>query len=1460
MQRFEMAEGSANKFWEAEQSGETLLIRWGRIGTAGQSKTKTFADAAAAEGALKKLILEKTTKGYVAVGAAAAAVPIVEPAVEPAAKPALTVPVTEPAVSKPKTSKSAVPAAPAKEKQGKTKPQINESSEGESPSKVTEPVSSPRTTSPSTTTLNVDDTVAPWLAIPHVLPLPPKLAAMALPSRRFPKPLSKPKLTTWADIAQSFLDNFHPYKDEGVPEHTARALATWKNLKSEAPEHTIETDGLLLALAITARKYHEDPDCMGSDFVDYLVAKKGVVYLVEVLLSAQSIGLSYKNERFTFAEVRKPLSIPDYYNPLSPSELRVRHHLALANASDWADCAKRITDGTTKLPVCRQPIVAMLAPDLPGLSNQIAFALTANAFRTENIYRAVKQLLKDREEGYKQACEGLLNETSKALAALELWHQFHDLQDYLEGAGYPGASCFCKSLKDKDYLFDERIAEPLSRLPQLLLSYLERPSELVRAAALEALLRELGLDIFDEFPIICAQLRQGLITNLPGTDKSLPSSLHWLQLTTTDPAATKAAATAATEQWANFSCDEVTVATALQEHGAQAEYRLEAGERYEASNLALACIGTPYCIKTLYSQRFHKNVQANFALAVDRWPLAAMTAICELIVTESHAIAADNKKTKKDDYLKQTLNRLAGANQAQAPLLLKWLAPDAQVILQKAIDAAPVAVVSASNEDIAALAPILLTPPWKQARRPRTPIELKPIDCAVIEAEPRVLPKLNYSEYLSHATMNTPKLLLKELGDFEALPLPKRAAALKALTEYNAETFIPLWHEMNDKLDEKGYYQQIKPDVIALLPHAFGVAFWKSTAHRVKSWRKHEIVIAFGTDALDVFIDLLQTTPAEYLEHTLRYGATDLAPIIARIYNTSKKMRPTALQWLLKFPEHAICGLIPAAIGKPSIASDHAGNTLRLLAKHGHEALILQCAARSENKATANAVQAVLNDSVLNQYPVKLNPLPTYWQPSTWRRPVLASGPSAGKGLNDQALEALGDMLNFPTLHGVYAGFEQVKTACTPHSLADFAWDYFNAWLDASAPPKQNAGYIALGTLGNDDTARKLTPLIRAWPGEGSSARAVTGLDMLEAIGTDMALVLLNGIAQKVKFPGLKQGAQNKIQAIADARGLTTLELEDRLTPDFGLAAHGTEVLDFGERAFRVSFDESLKPILHEWNGNADSGHIGGRLKDLPKPNKSDDSEKSKLSIERFKQLKKDVSTIANQQLLRLEMAMCNSRRWGWDVFHPFIATHPLLRHLAQRLVWGVYPLPDVTPNNAHKPFALFRIAEDGSIVGADDLPLSILHELQKQESSYEIGVAHPLEMTAEQIKGFGQLLADYEVSQPFPQIIREIFTQTPLPDNAVVETTRLLGLTNRGWQRGAAQDGGTIWTFHKPIGGRRSIEISFSPGIIVGLVNEFADQTIHSISVRGGPDKDSEILSDIETSELYRDFSQLKS
>lgn len=553
---------------------------------------------------------------------------------------------------------------------------------------------------------------------------------------------------------------------------------------------------------------------------------------------------------------------------------------------------------------------------------------------------------------------------------------------------------------------------------------------------------------------------------------------------------------------------------------------------------------------------------------------------------------------------------------------------------------------------------------------------------------------------------------------------------------------------------------------------------------------------------LQGFIHSFSRYPQEALPVAQYFAAIELAPLIARAFNKLKTLRQDARTWLLKYPEHAITGLLPSALGKAGEAQDNARAALRMLIENDHQPLLQEIARRYNQPEVTDAVNAMLALDPLDNHPTKIPTLPAFYQPSIWTRPVLKAN---AQSLPDSTLLRLGEMLRFPQEEALYPGLLQVKAACTADSLAEFTWDLFTAWQTAGAPSKESWAFTALGVLGNDDTARKLTPLIRAWPGESQHKRATVGLDILAAIGSDIALMQLNGIAQKLKFKALQERAKEKIADIAESRELTVAELEDRLAPDLGLDDNGSLLLDFGPRQFTVSFDETLKPFVRDVSGS--------RLKDLPKPNKSDDESQANDAVNRYKLLKKDARTVAAQQVARLESAMCLRRRWSPENFQLFLVEHPLVRHLTRRLIWGVY-------SAENELLACFRVAEDNSYSTADDDLFTL------PEGDISVGIPHVLEISPTDAAAFGQLFADYELLPPFRQLDRNSYALTETERNASelirwagrkCPSGRVMGLANKGWMRGEPQDGGWIGWMIKPLG-RWSLIMEIDEGFAVGM------------------------------------------
>ncbi|MBW4717113.1 DUF4132 domain-containing protein [Saccharothrix obliqua] len=606
----------------------------------------------------------------------------------------------------------------------------------------------------------------------------------------------------------------------------------------------------------------------------------------------------------------------------------------------------------------------------------------------------------------------------------------------------------------------------------------------------------------------------------------------------------------------------------------------------------------------------------------------------------------------------------------------------------------------------------------------------------------------------------------------------------------------------------RGFHDGTAPEVEVISLFARGpeelarplLAHWKPRyAWDVESWGRL-VAARYELDALPVLLHLAKSSPVAVSGLLGPFTDDRVAHRVADWLVRLKSVCATAIGWLRGHAKAAARYLVPTAVGTPGPARRAAEAALRVIPD---EAV---AAAREHGPE----VVAVVSADLLDALPAKV-PTPGRWADPALLPQVLLAG-------RRRALPrvAVGHVLTMAAMSApdhVYAGVPVVRELCDPRSLAEFAWALFERWREVGMPAKEGWGLTALGLFGDDDAARSLAALIRVWPGEGGHARAVTGLDVLAAIGTDTALAQLNGIALKAKFKGLRERARQKIAELAAARGLGPEELADRLVPRFGLDDAATLTIDYGTRRFLVGFDEQLKPHVVD--------ETGKRRKDLPKPGAKDDPELAPAEHRRFAGLKKDVRSVAADQIARLEAAMVRGRRWSATEFRELFTGHPLLWHIVRRLVW--------TTTDGHS----FRPAEDRTLADVHDNTYTL-------PDNAHVGIAHPLHL-GHDLPAWAELFADYEILQPFPQLGRPVHHLTATErtaqrltrfENIPVPTGRVLGLTQRGWVRGAPQDGGVERWITRPLPGGGSVVASLDPGIAVGAVDVLPEQRLSAIWV----------------------------
>ncbi|NUR60737.1 MAG: DUF4132 domain-containing protein [Catenulispora sp.] len=621
-----------------------------------------------------------------------------------------------------------------------------------------------------------------------------------------------------------------------------------------------------------------------------------------------------------------------------------------------------------------------------------------------------------------------------------------------------------------------------------------------------------------------------------------------------------------------------------------------------------------------------------------------------------------------------------------------------------------------------------------------------------------------------------------------------------------------------------------------------------------RDWAKPAIA-RFGADALPAVLNAIPTDVVSNAELILPFASSEAALLAADWNARLKSLRPVAQAWLRRHPGVAARTLIPTALAKPGKARQAAEAALRLVAAAGFEAEIREAAAGYGAAAEAGIANLLAVDPLVAALPKTMPELPAWAEPRSLPQLLLAGRERA---LPVDSARNVVRMLTVSQPDAPYPGLAIVKELCDARSLAAFAWGLFENWQAAGHPAKQPFGFDVLRWFGDDDTVRRLSPLIRAWPGEGGHARAVTGLDVLAAIGGDTALIHLYGISQKVKFKGLKETAQARIAAIAEEMRLTREQLADRLVPDLGLNDAGALELDYGPRRFTVFFDEQLKPGVVD--------EAGKRLKALPKPGAKDDSELAPAAYQRFAGLKKDVRTLATDQIARLELAMVTRRRWSESEFEEFLVGHPLLRHVVRRLVWGDFA------SDGTELRAAFRVAEDLSYADVEDDSFALAADAT-------IGVAHPADL-ADDVARWSEVFADYEILQPFDQLGRPVFRLTEQEAagtelrrfaDAKANGGRVLGMERRGWRRSEPADAGWQGQLLRELPDGRMLVVELDPGFGAGWADAAEDQQFRSVWIN--PAKDSyygyqrhrgstaapfSVLDPVTASEVLRDLTEV--
>jgi hypothetical protein len=321
---------------------------------------------------------------------------------------------------------------------------------------------------------------------------------------------------------------------------------------------------------------------------------------------------------------------------------------------------------------------------------------------------------------------------------------------------------------------------------------------------------------------------------------------------------------------------------------------------------------------------------------------------------------------------------------------------------------------------------------------------------------------------------------------------------------------------------------------------------------------------------------------------------------------------------------------------------------------------------------------------------------------------------------------------------------------------------------------------------------------VRSWPAKSRYARAIDGYAVLATVATDAALRHLLAIEENMSGGATNDRALDYLEQGAARRGLSVTQLADRLAITHGLDTGVT--IDYGPRSFTVVTDEHLTAQVRTAEGRL--------LARPPKPGVRDTDPDAYQWVLRFK---KDLRATATAQAARLEREMLAHRLRPARDLTEVVLPHPVLGPIARRLLWGVY-------DSGNRLVRALRIAEDGSFADIDDMAVTV-------DGAASLGIVHPADLGTD-LAAWAQIVADYEIVEPFPQLTRPVVTLTEAERAATslagfgpVRSEAVADLLDHGWH------GNENTSVH----GLRTVLVRELPGgldLVVGIEPGVALQT----------------------------------
>ncbi|MBW8241256.1 DUF4132 domain-containing protein [Muricauda oceani] len=327
---------------------------------------------------------------------------------------------------------------------------------------------------------------------------------------------------------------------------------------------------------------------------------------------------------------------------------------------------------------------------------------------------------------------------------------------------------------------------------------------------------------------------------------------------------------------------------------------------------------------------------------------------------------------------------------------------------------------------------------------------------------------------------------------------------------------------------------------------------------------------------------------------------------------------------------------------------------------------------------------------------------------------------------------------------------------------------------------KENGGILAknrfaltlIGMFGGDSIVDHLEK--EAISGTNPNACVVLGL-----VGTIKAARALDNIINyfDVRYPNVRDAAQDAFKQIAEARGMLVQELQDAIMPDFGFDGLTKKIRD-GNAIYELSIDPSFSLVFEDGKGK----------KTTRAPKMTAEAK------ETIKSIRKDLKRASRQFAGNLELKLCTQDVWPTDEWEERFLEKPLAFALARNFIWGTYQNGNLSKS--------FMVDENGHLLDMDGKVLQL-------ENTALVKLVHPINLDTSEKDRWSAVLKERKIIPPFSQLDRKVYRvsddRKDEKFNYDHETRDIAGsikygLPALGWHRGSILAGGRVSSFIKSI------------------------------------------------------------